>query len=224
MGDVKPTVILFDLDGTLTDSGQGIANSIAFAMEAIGLPPVDALTMRSLLGPPLLDAFRDVIGLDSRDVSAALVAYRRYFTAHGIFENTMYAGIPALLRALVDDGRRLAIATSKPTPYAQRIVAYFGLDDVFEAVCGSDLDGPRGRKDEVVADVLDALGIVAGPGAVLVGDRSHDVAGAHVVGIACIGVGWGYGSASELIAAGADAIADDVAMLAKLLEVEISSA
>jgi phosphoglycolate phosphatase len=222
MGGMHPDVVLFDLDGTLTESGPGIVGSLAYALDAMGLPPVDAVTASRFIGPPLFDSFRDIVELDDVTAEAAVALYREYFTTRGMFENAVYAGVPALRRSLVAGGRRLAVATSKPLPFASPIVARFGLADFFDAVCGPESDELRATKAEVVADALAALQTTAGAHAVMVGDRSHDVVGAHAAGIACIGVAWGYGSREELVEAGADAIVADVEELATLLGVTLA--
>jgi phosphoglycolate phosphatase len=215
-------IVLFDLDGTLTESGPGIIGSVAYALDVIGAPPLDDARLLQFIGPPLHDSFRDVAGLGDVDVEYAMTAYRRYFQDRGMFENAVYPGIPALLEALVDAGRRLGIATSKPVPYAMPIVEYFGLREYFEAVCGPVLDGIGADKTSVVADALAGLRISAGADVVLIGDRSHDVVGAHANGIPCVGVLWGYGSRDELMAAGADAIVADVEELADWLGVGVA--
>jgi phosphoglycolate phosphatase len=220
MRAVHPDVVLFDLDGTLTESGPGVVRSLKYAFDAIGVPPPDDATLMRFVGPPLLDSFRDA-GLDDAAANDALVAYRGYFVDKGMFENAVYPGIAELLRTLVDAGRRLAITTSKPLPYALPIVEHFGIRECFEFVCGPDLDGSGAVKTAVVADAMAALKVAAGAEVVLVGDRSHDVIGAHDNGIACIGVLWGYGSRAELFAA--DAIAADVDELASLLGVQSGS-
>jgi phosphoglycolate phosphatase len=216
---VHPGVVLFDLDGTLTASGPGIMNSLAYALDAIGQPALSASDLRRFVGPPLHDSFRDVAGLDEAMTHDAMIAYRRYFVAHGMYENSVYPGVVELLRALRDAGRRLGIATSKPLPYAVPIVEHFELGSFFEVVCGPTLDGVGAEKSEVVADALASLGVAASSDVVHVGDRSHDVVGAHKNDVACIGVLWGYGTREELTTAGADAIAADVDELATLLDV-----
>jgi phosphoglycolate phosphatase len=219
MDGVHPGVVLFDLDGTLTESGPGIMNSLAYALDEIGAPPLAAAQLRRFVGPPLHESFRDVAGLDEAMTEHAMIAYRRYFVSHGMYENSVYPGIVDLLRALAAEGRRLGVATSKPIPYALPIVEHFELRPYFEVVCGPVLDGVGAEKAEVVADALASLAVSASPDVVLVGDRLHDVAGAHENGIACIGVLWGYGTRDELTAAGADAIAANVDELAALLGV-----
>jgi phosphoglycolate phosphatase len=213
---VHREVVLFDLDGTLTESGPGIMRSLAVAFDAVGAPQLDQADMLRFVGPPLLHSFREVAGLDEPTSLAALKAYRRYFVEHGMFENSVYPGIADLLQELHNSGRRLAVATSKPLIYAHQIVEHFGLADYFLAVCGPELDGVGAVKTQVVADAMTALDVTAGGDVALSGDRSHDVAGAHANGIACIGVLWGYGSREELAAA--DAIVSDVGALRHLLD------
>ncbi len=229
MGVVQPGVVLFDLDGTLTASGPGITRSVAAALKALGLPPLDETALGRFIGPPLLDSFLDIAGLDEVTALEAMAVYRGYFVEYGMFENSVYPGIPGLLHELVDTGRRLAVATSKPLPYAVPIIEHFELAGYFEGVFGPAIDGDGTEKGDVVAQALGSLhpdslrpdslrpdfvrpdlGDV-----VLVGDRSHDVVGAHENGIACIGALWGYGSREEL--ADADALAADVDELAALL-------
>jgi phosphoglycolate phosphatase len=216
MGAVHPRVVLFDLDGTLTASGPGITRSVTAALDELRRPRLDEATLRRFIGPPLLDSFRDVAGLDEATALDAMVAYRRYFVEYGMFENAVYPGIPGVLRELVDTGRRLAVTTSKPLPYAVPIIEHFGLDEYFEAVFGPAIDGDGTDKGAVVAQALLALRVELDD-VVLVGDRSHDVVGAHENGIPCIGALWGYGSREEL--ADAEALAADAHELAALLGV-----
>lgn len=211
---VQPGVVLFDLDGTLTASGPGITRSVTAALDVLRLPPLEEAALLRFIGPPLLDSFRDIAGLDEATALDAMAAYRGFFVEYGMFENAVYPGIPGLLRELVDTGRRLAVTTSKPLPYAVPIIEHFALDGYFEAVFGPAIDGDGTSKGEVVAQALAALRVEVDD-VVLVGDRSHDVVGAHENGIACIGALWGYGSREEL--AGAETIAADVDELAVLL-------
>lgn len=217
---MRPDVVLFDLDGTLTESAPGITRSIAFALDAIGMPPVDDATLLRFIGPPLGDSFRTIIGLDDETAAHAVAAFRHHFVNDGgMFENSVYPGVFDLLDGLRDAGRTLAVATAKPRPTAVAILEHFALEKYFDVVCGAINDTERAVKADIVAEALSALRISAGPRAVMVGDRSHDVVGAHTVGIACIGVGWGYGSRAELTRAGADVIVSDVDELASALGV-----
>jgi len=208
--------VLFDLDGTLTASGPGITRGVTAALDALRRPLLDEAALLGFIGPPLLDAFQDIAGLDEATALEAMVVYRSYFAEYGMYENAVYPGITALLRELVDAGRRLAVATSKPLPYALPIIEHFALAEYFEGVFGPAIDGDGTDKAAVVANALVALAVDPGD-AVLVGDRSHDIVGARENGIPCIGVLWGYGSTDELAAAGA--VATDVDELAVLLGV-----
>ena len=202
--------ILFDLDGTLTDPRMGITNSVAYALKQFGITvehPHETLT--SFIGPPLIESFETYYSLTPEQARLALGYYRAYFVPTGMFENTVYPGIPDALERLRQAGRTLCVATSKPEVYARRILEHFSLDTYFEAVCGATLDESRVRKADVIAYALETLNINADQ-AVLVGDRLHDVEGAHACNVPVIGVTYGYGSREELTAAGADALADHV--------------
>ena len=170
--------------------------------------------------PPLIGSLREYAGLDDVQVDAALVAYRDYFTRRGMFENSVYDGIPALLQSLVDDGRRLAVTTAKPLRAAAPTVEHFNLARFFEAVCGPATDGVHESKAAVIADALAQLDVAPSRDVVLVGDRAHDVEAARSAGVSCVGALWGYGSRDEL--AGADDVATDVHELAALLGVRPS--
>ena len=214
-------VVLFDLDGTLTASGPGITASAASALQAVGRPPLDDSALLGFIGPPLIESFREIAGLDEAAVIEALVAYRRYFVESGMFENSVYPGITGLLQELFDTGRRLAVTTSKPLRYAVPIIEHFELGKYFEGVYGPTADDDGIDKKAVVAHALNAMAIDDTANVVLVGDRFHDVVGAHENGIACVGALWGYGSRDELVAAGVEALAADVDELANLLGVRI---
>ncbi len=195
--------ILFDLDGTLTASGPGILASVRHALDRLGEPVPPALDR--FIGPPLLDSFTQLCGMDAQRAWAAVLAYREHYRVHGQFLNSVYDGIAEALSELAEAGRVLAVATSKAEVYAHSILEHFGLEPYFTTVVGSELDGARARKAEVVAEALVRLG--ASPNtAVMIGDRSHDVVGARAVGVHSLGVLWGYGSADELADAGADAL------------------
>ena len=232
--------VLFDLDGTLTDSRAGIFNSLVHAFTAMGLPVPPEETLLGFVGPPLHGAFREIAGLDEPAAHQAVAAYREYYVDRGIYENALYPGVPALLDGLVARGTTLAVASSKPVVFVERILAYFGIRGAFRAVCGGDLAGHRQGKPEVIGDALQALGVgdgagpvrrpagegpvrrpagegLAGAVTVMVGDRHHDVAGAARHGLPCIGVTWGFGSPDELRSAGAVALATSMEELAALL-------
>ncbi len=195
------TTVFFDLDGTLTDSRPGILSGMAHALTALGLPTVPDAVPRDVIGPPLYDSFRGIYGLDDRAAREGVRLYREYYSAGGLFENEVYPGIPEMLRRLSEAGLRLALATGKPHEYAHRIVHHFGLDASLAAVFGAELDGTRGDKAELLSYAAESLSL-APRECVMVGDRRYDIEGALTVGMAPIGVLWGYGDRAELAAAG----------------------
>lgn len=213
----RPDPILFDLDGTLTDSAPGILACLRHALQAVGHPGLPEPTLARFLGPPLADSLSTEAGLAPDQVAAAIAAYRERFAVTGMFQNSVYPGMVDLLATLRSDGRVLALATSKPEVFATRILTHFELVEFFEVVVGSELDGRRNAKAEVVSEALRRLGHPARADVVMIGDRSHDVLGAHANGLACIGVGWGYAAPGELAQAGAAAIAPDPRALGALL-------
>ena len=209
--------ILFDLDGTLTDPKIGITSSVAYALESFGIHIEDRDSLCPFIGPPLKQSFRAFFGFDDRQAAAAVEKYREYFSVTGIFENQVYQGIPELLANLKADGRTVLLATSKPTVFAERILKHFGLDPWFDGITGSELDGTRVNKWEVIDYALHKAGITDRQTAVMVGDRSHDVIGALKNNIPCIGVLYGYGDLPELQSANEACIARTVSDLANLL-------
>ena len=193
-------LVLFDLDGTLVDSTPGIWASIRVAVAELGLPEPTPDELRSMVGPPLQDGFA-ALGLTGDGVDRAVAAYREHYTAGALLEVTVYPGVFELLARLRADGAVLAVATSKPEPFAVRVLDHVGLLTAFDSVHGATLDGAVRHKEQVVAAALVAH--PDGERPVLVGDRSHDVLGARVHGLPCVGVGWGPAPPGELEAAGA---------------------
>ncbi|ORA62793.1 hypothetical protein BST23_19750 [Mycolicibacterium elephantis] len=186
----RPHLVIFDLDGTLTDSAQGIVSSFRHALTSVGADVPDGDLAGMVVGPPMHHTLQE-LGLGER-TDAAIAAYRSDYRARGWAINRLFDGIPALLADLRAAGVRLAVATSKAEPTAQRILAHFGLDDHFEMIAGASVDGSRALKADVVAHAVAQLAPL--PERVLmVGDRSHDVEGAAEHGIDTVVVGWGYG-------------------------------
>lgn len=207
--------LLFDLDGTLTDSGPGIINCARVALAHFGLPVPSDEALRVFVGPPLRDTFAK-FGVPTPKLEEAVAVYRkRYFTL-GKFENTPYPGVQTLLAQLKAAGYRLFVATSKPEALSVEILEHFGLAKYFERICGSVMDGTRDNKADVLAYLLEQNGPLAQP--IMIGDTVFDVVGAKALGIPCVGVTWGYGSAAELLAAGAVALADSPAALQEILK------
>lgn len=200
--------VFFDLDGTLTDPFRGITNSVIYALEKMGYPHGTNEDYRLFIGPPLRESFRIKCGMTVDEAEHALALYREYFSPIGIFENRVYDGVTQMLEKLKNKGYTLVLATSKPRVYAGRILEKFDLKKNFSDVFGSELDGTRDRKDEVIGYALETLS--ASPDdVIMVGDRLHDVIGAKAHGVRTIGVLYGYGDREELIAAGADFLACD---------------
>lgn len=208
--------ILFDLDGTLTDSGRGIVNSFKYALNAFGIKDYDEKSLKRFVGPPLTDSFMSLPGFDEVRSREAIEIYREYYRAKGIFENELYEGIDRLLKNLAGNGRKLILATSKAEVFAIKILEYFNIAGYFYGIAGSQLDGTRIKKGEVISFALDKYGICELDSTVMVGDREFDILGAKESGIDSIGVLYGgYGSRKELESAGATAIVETVEELEK---------
>jgi len=209
--------ILFDLDGTLTDSKRGITRSIQYALRKRGLEAPDAGALEPFIGPPLEQSFREQLGFDASEARRAVEDYREYFEQQGLYENEVYEGIPELLRGLRASGRRVGLATSKPTVFAERILEHFDIAKHFDLIVGSFLDGRRVEKSEIVATALAGVADVARERVVMVGDRRHDVQGARANGIDAIGVTYGYGTREELRASSPTSLVASVPELRRLL-------
>lgn len=211
---MKKTV-LFDLDGTLTDSGEGIINCAALALEHFGLPVPSREEMRTFVGPPLHETFQR-FGVSAGQTEEAIRVYRSRYIPIGMFENTPYPGIQKLLETLKSNGYTLYVATSKPEEMSVTILERFGLAPYFDRICGASSDTSRSTKDAVIAYLLEQCGTKENM--VMVGDTKYDILGAKAHGIPAIGVSWGYGSVEEMKQAGAVGIADSVDALWELLK------
>ncbi len=210
-------IILFDLDGTLTDPALGITNSVVYALKKMGISPPEKNELLKFIGPPLASSFEKYYGLSKEEALKAVDFYREYFAPKGIFENTVFEGIPEMLKELKNAGKALALATSKPTIFADKILNHFNLSDYFDLTVGSNLDGTLTDKAEVVAVALERLGNPDRKAAVMVGDRSHDIIGGTKNSLSTVGVTFGYGSETELNDAGATKIVHTVNELKKYL-------
>ncbi len=206
--------ILFDLDGTLTDSGEGIMNCATLALNHFGLPVPDRETLRVFVGPPLDETFIK-FGVPADRTDEAIAVYRSRYTTIGKFENEPYPGVEQLLQKLQQQGYRLFVATSKPEGMSVEILEKFGLAQYFERICGATLDGSRSKKSDIIAYLLNQAGGVAN--AVMVGDTAYDIIGANAHGIPAIGVSWGYGKVADMEKAGAAAIAHSMDELYSIL-------
>lgn len=215
--------ILFDLDGTLTDPKLGITRSVQYALRALGIEEPSLDKLEPFIGPPLADSFREFYGLEEEQVVTAVAKYRERFSDQGIYENEIYPGTVRMLASLRAGGKKLAIASSKPTPFVERILDHFEIRAYFDYIIGSNMDGTRGKKEEVVEEALRQM-LPAGmtpaekkAGVAMVGDRRFDIEGAREHGITSVGVSFGYAPEGELEQAGADHIVDTVEALAGLL-------
>ncbi len=194
--------IFFDLDGTLTESGEGITKSVQYALEKLGKPEEDLDKLRVFIGPPLMEQFMKYADVDETEARRAVEYYRERYAVKGIFENRPYDGVENLLRELKGKGYILAVASSKPEYYVTKILDYFNLSSYFEVVVGSEMNGARTSKTEVIEEALKRLNMSDRRKEVLmVGDKEHDVLGARAAGLACVAVGYGYGTKEELTAA-----------------------
>lgn len=212
--------ILFDLDGTLTDPKEGITKSVQYALRSFGIQEEDLDKLEPFIGPPLKDSFMEHYGFDEEKAQAAVEKYREYFQDTGIFQNEMYQGIPQMLKRLQGCGKKLAVASSKPTVFVERILEHFELRKYFDVVVGSELDGTRVKKEEVIRCTLQQLvgqKMVQKKDVVMVGDRKFDVEAGRYCSLTTVGVAYGYGSLEELREARADYIMHSVAQLEKLL-------
>lgn len=206
--------ILFDLDGTLTDSGEGIINCATLALRHFGLPIPAYEDMRTFVGPPLRDSFIR-FGVPADQADEAIRVYRSRYIPTGMFENTPYPGIRELLEALRAEGYTLYVATSKPEEMSVTILEKFDLAKYFHRICGASIDSSRSTKDAVIAYLLESSG--AKEDMVMVGDTKYDILGAKAHGIPAIGVGWGYGKVEEMEEAGAVGIAETMDELIGLI-------
>jgi phosphoglycolate phosphatase len=204
--------ILFDLDGTLTNPKEGITKSVQYALKAFGIDEPDLDKLEPFIGPPLMDSFKDFYGFNDEEAKKAVEKYRERFTDIGIFENEIYPGIKEMLAKLKNEGKKIAIASSKPTVLVERILEHFEIDEYFDVVVGSELDGRRSRKEEVVEEALRQLvpNDKIGKSVAMVGDRKFDVEGALEFGLTSIGVSFGFAPEGELEKAGAEYIVDTV--------------
>lgn len=206
--------ILFDLDGTLTDSGEGIINCATLALNHFGLPVPDRETMRVFVGPPLDETFMK-FGVPADKTDEAIAVYRSRYTTVGKFENHPYPGVEELLQRLQNQGHRLFVATSKPEGMSIEILEKFGLARYFEMICGATLDGSRSKKADIITYLLERSGDTEN--AIMVGDTAYDVIGAKAHGMPAVGVAWGYGKTEDMASAGAAAIAHTMEELFDIL-------
>ena len=206
--------ILFDLDGTITDPMLGITNSVIYALKRYGIEVTDRRELYKFIGPPLAESFSKYYGFSKSEGYELVEVYREYFSDKGLYENEVYDGVEKMLNNLKGEGHKIYLATSKPQIFAEKILEHFGLSKYFDGVCGSELNGDRVEKSEVIACLKDRYSIKDG---VMVGDRSFDILGAKANDLISVGVLYGYGEQSELDGAGADYLVENVHDLEKML-------
>lgn len=206
---MKYRYLFFDLDGTLTEPGLGITNSVMYALDKFGIKVNDRTELYKFIGPPLVDSFKEFYGFDDAKAWKAVEYYREYFSEKGLFENSVYEGIKELLEQLFNEGYELYVATSKPTEYSIRILEKFDLIKYFKYVSGSTMDEKNSSKAMIIEHALQVSKADKND-VLMIGDRHHDIDGAKANGIASLGVLFGYGSLEELRVAGADYIAEKV--------------
>lgn len=212
--------LLFDLDGTITDPKVGITTCVQYALEHFGIHEPDNDKLEPFIGPPLQDSFEQFYHMDAETAKQAVAKYRERFQTVGLYENEIYDGMADLLKTLKEGGCRLAVASSKPTVFVKKILEHFDVVQYFDVVVGSELDGSRARKEEVVQEALrqlDPKGQVSSGQMVMIGDRYFDVQGAKAHHLDSIGVAYGYAAEGELQQAGATFVVDTVQQLKELL-------
>jgi phosphoglycolate phosphatase len=209
--------VLFDLDGTLTDSGAGITRCLAHALEGLGSPCPPPGELTRFIGVPLGSCFHTLLGTsDEAKILAAIRLYRERFAERGMYENRLYPGVPEALAALQAGGRALWVVTAKPLHFAEKIVAHFGLATCFRGVFGPPLDAEQRGKGQLIGASLARWSLPPAETA-MVGDRGDDVRGAHEHGLAAVAVLWGYGTRGELDEAGPDAMAESPTRLPEVV-------
>ena len=211
------TYLLFDLDGTLTNPQEGITKCVQHALRAFGIEEPDLEKLIPFIGPPLIQSFMEFYSMSEENARKAVAVYRERFSTVGLFENFPYPGIADMLAELKAQGKILAVASSKPTIYVRRILEKFELAPYFDVIEGSNLDGTRVDKKEVIAEVLSQLDNPSADDLLMIGDRKFDVIGAREMGFGCVGVRFGFAAPDELEQSGAVYIADTVRDLHRYL-------
>jgi len=209
--------ILFDLDGTITDSGEGITKSVQYALKYFDILVNNLEDLHKFIGPPLKESFKEYYKFDDEKANVALVKYREYYADKGIYENSLYDGIIDVLDTLKKNNKTIILATSKPEVYAKQILEYFKIDKYFFFVAGSDFDETRVKKGDVIKYALEGAKVSDLSKVIMVGDREHDIIGAKENNIKSIGVLYGYGDVIELTQARADYIAKNTKELLNII-------
>ncbi len=201
-------LVLFDLDGTITDPAEGIVNSIARALFAMNRPMISEEICRRFIGPALMDSFTRYCGMTPDEARQAIAHFREYYGEKGMFECYVFDGVEPLLQRLKAAGKRLAVATAKAEPFAVKLLSHYGIDTYFDCIAAASLDNTRNDKAAIIEYALSSLGITDRGSAVMIGDREFDIVGAHAAGMPAIGVLYGYGTREEFARAGADYVVE----------------
>ena len=209
--------ILMDLDGTLTNSKEGITKCLQYALEYFGVQIDNLNSLEKYIGPPLEQTFREGFGFGKEQAEVAIDKYRERYVTKGMYENRLYAGMEDALQRLKESGKVLIVATSKPEKFAITILKHFGIDGYFDDICGADPSVNRNEKEEVIRYALEKHELTDLSDVLMVGDRKYDVEGARECGLLCMGVLYGFGSREELEEAGAEYIAETVEDMVQLL-------
>jgi phosphoglycolate phosphatase len=209
--------IFMDLDGTITDSREGITKCFQYALNHFGIKVEDLSTLEQFIGPPLEQSFREGFGFDKETAACAVQLYRERYVPIGLYENSVYPGMEEALQRLKEAGKVLIVATSKPEHMAVKVLQHFHLDGYFDDICGANDDHNRSKKDEVIRYALEKHEITDLSEVLMVGDRSFDVIGAAKCGISCMGVLYGFGDRAELEGAGAAYIAATPEEMAEII-------
>lgn len=208
--------ILFDLDGTLTDPFLGITKSVAYSLKSFGIEVNNLEYLKVFIGPPLDVSFQEYYHMTEEQSLNAVEKYREYFSDKGLFENEVYEGMEIFLQELIDSGKKLYVCTSKPYIFAKRILEHFGLDSYFQGIYGSELDGTRKNKKDVIAYCLEKEDLKYNE-CIMVGDRQHDIIGAHENNVPCVGVLYGYGNFKEFQDHHCDYVVNNIQELKEVL-------
>ena len=208
--------LFFDLDGTVTDPGEGITNSVMYALERFGIKVEDRRTLYPFIGPPLIESFEKYFGFSKEDAGRAVDIYREYYSAKGIFENRLYDGIERVLSEHRSRGKKIVLATLKPEAFALRILEHYGVSRYFSFVRGARMDHSRETKGDIIRNAMSSLGISDPSSVIMIGDRANDIIGAKENGADSAGVLYGYGGHAELKEAGATYIVETPAELLDL--------
>lgn len=194
---------LFDMDGTLVDSKEGIYNSIVYALDFFNIDVKEINSLKAFLGPPLRDMFNKLFGFEGEQLELVVAKYREYLSDKGLYEGKLYPGIAEMLAKLHKSGVKMAVATSKATVFAEKMMEHYNIAKYFDLIIGCELDGRRSEKPEIITCILDKLDVERKTKPIMIGDRKFDILGAKAHGMSSIGCLWGYGDEAELTGAGA---------------------